>query len=56
MKKFFAALSMVVMLVALCLPAYGRPESFADLAEKISPAVVNIRIVKTTNPLRHISF
>jgi serine protease Do len=49
MKKFFTALGMIAMLAPLCAPAYGlgRPESFAELAEKVSPAVVNIRIVKT---------
>src|SRR5688572_18498525 len=38
----FAALTLVV--TAVPLPAYARsaPESFADLAEEVTPAVVNI--------------
>ena len=32
----------VLLLVAQTLAAHARPESFADLAEKVSPAVVNI--------------
>ena len=32
----------VLLLVAQTLAAQARPESFADLAEKVSPAVVNI--------------
>ncbi len=39
----------LVMALALALPASAKfvPASFADLASKVSPAVVNIRIVKT---------
>ena len=33
---------MVAMLLAQAISAQARPDSFADLAEKISPAVVNI--------------
>jgi serine protease Do len=33
---------MVAMLLAQAIAAQARPDSFADLAEKISPAVVNI--------------
>ncbi len=42
----FRVLALTVLTMALMLAqaiaAYARPESFADLAEKISPAVVNI--------------
>ncbi|MCB2193803.1 MAG: DegQ family serine endoprotease [Deltaproteobacteria bacterium] len=39
----------LVMALALAAPAGAKyvPDSFADLASKVSPAVVNIRIVKT---------
>ena len=39
----------LVMTLALAAPAGAKyvPDSFADLAGKVSPAVVNIRIVKT---------
>ncbi|HXZ84346.1 MAG TPA: hypothetical protein VEI82_02545, partial [Myxococcota bacterium] len=29
--------------------ASGRPDSFADLAEKVSPAVVNIKVERKTS-------
>ncbi|MCG2766749.1 MAG: DegQ family serine endoprotease [Desulfarculaceae bacterium] len=39
----------LIMALALAVPAGAKyvPDSFADLAGKVSPAVVNIRIVKT---------
>ena len=44
MKSKFTVLAVAGVLAAAALPAFGRgaPESFADLAEKLSPAVVNI--------------
>jgi S1-C subfamily serine protease len=33
-------------------PAVDRPDSFADLAAKVAPAVVNIRAVKTIKSIR----
>ncbi|WP_083498997.1 Do family serine endopeptidase [Shimia marina] len=38
----FLALMSTVVVLAQAVTAQARPESFADLAEKISPAVVNI--------------
>lgn len=40
--KIIAALVMMLALIAVPLAARGAPESFADLAEELSPAVVNI--------------
>ena len=48
-----------VMLPTGALAAIGRPDSFADLAEKLGPAVVNIyttQVVKATNPLQEFFF
>ena len=48
------ALTVTAMAVALVLPsvadAKAPPESFADLAEKLSPAVVNIATTQTIEP------
>ena len=41
---FFLVLIVVVLLIFSCFssPARNLPDSFADLVEKLSPAVVNI--------------
>ncbi|CUH52257.1 serine protease Do [Shimia marina] len=41
-RMLFLALMSTVVVLAQAVTAQARPESFADLAEKISPAVVNI--------------
>lgn len=46
MKKI-ALILVLVFGFALPAMAQNRPDSFADLAEQVSPAVVNIRTVKT---------
>ena len=46
MKKFVLALAVIFSISGLA-GAQARPDSFADLVEKVSPAVVNIRTVKT---------
>ncbi|MBI5524421.1 MAG: DegQ family serine endoprotease [Desulfarculus sp.] len=51
-KRPTAPAALLALLAALCLlaataTAQARPDSFADLAVQVSPAVVNIRTVKT---------
>lgn len=41
-RMFWMSMLAVMMLLAQTLVAQARPDSFADLAEKVSPAVVNI--------------
>ena len=53
--RFVAATFLALVLVASAAPraAWAAPESFADLAEKLSPAVVNISTSQTvTRPDR----
>ncbi|MEB8388495.1 Do family serine endopeptidase [Rhodobacteraceae bacterium KMM 6894] len=42
MRALMLTLLTAVLIIAQALAALARPDSFADLAEKISPAVVNI--------------
>ncbi len=42
MRAIWLTALAIGLLIAQALSAQARPESFADLAEKISPAVVNI--------------
>ncbi len=46
MKKSILSVVLLLCFCSLAL-AQNRPDSFADLAEQVSPAVVNIRTVKT---------
>ncbi len=48
---FVAAAFLALILVVAAMPrtAFAAPESFADLAEKLSPAVVNISTSQTVN-------
>lgn len=53
-KAFLASLLVVTAFLALPAEAFGRgaPDSFADLAEELSPAVVNISTVQTVERRR----
>ena len=42
LKALFVTLVAAILMLAQAVSAWARPDSFADLAEKISPSVVNI--------------
>ena len=42
LRAFWLMTLAVTLLIAQAIAAHARPESFADLAQKVSPAVVNI--------------
>ena len=45
--KSLALVSLLFFCYALCVESKGAPESFADLVEELSPAVVNITNITT---------
>lgn len=51
-RSFLSGLSGVLLAVVLVFPAFARsaPDSFADLAERLSPAVVNISTSQVLDP------
>jgi serine protease Do len=62
MKKFKTYLFSLLILISFNTKSFskGVPESFADLAEKLMPSVVNISttqtVVTNTNPFPFIQF